>query len=276
MLLLFPKYKNRLLLIIGVYVCCLAFLFMLRPGMNMVAFFLIGLFGLLVIFFSQYMHATNLHSQQLNRLYNYLDVEGFLRESEPHLSAKVRSQNLYLMVRLHVSNAYVALGRFDDAIKLLSSIEIKEDKPEKMLIARFAVVSNLCYCYEQMNDLPSAEKYLSELLTLKKQLEEIQLTKPAKKRMAFNTELNEQCMNFLKTGTADIALLKTQVQQNTTQQLHRITTSLWIARAMLAKQNRREAENILRQIVKLAPHLYPGKAAAALLADLPAKAEEKA
>lgn len=59
--------------------------------------------------------------------------------------------------------------------------------------------------------------------------------------------------------------LKTQVQSNNTQQLHRITTSLWIARAYLAEQNRREAENILQQIVKLAPDLYPGKEAARML-----------
>ena len=48
---------------------------------------------------------------------------------------------------------------------------------------------------------------------------------------------------------------------------------LWIARAYLAEQNRREAENILQQIVKLAPDLYPGREAARLLAELPAKAE---
>ena len=36
---------------------------------------------------------------------------------------------------------------------------------------------------------------------------------------------------------------------------------------------KREAENILQQIVKLAPDLYPGREAARLLAELPAKAE---
>ena len=91
--------------------------------------------------------------------------------------------------------------------------------------------------------------------------------------MAFSCELNDQCIKLLSTGKCDIQALKTQVQQNNTQQLHRITTSLWIARAYLAEQNRREAENILQQIVKLAPDLYPGREAARLLAELPAKAE---
>ena len=39
--------------------------------------------------------------------------------------------------------------------------------------------------------------------------------------------------------------------------------------------NRREAENILQQIVKLAPDLYPGKEAARMLAELPAAAQAK-
>ena len=274
MLSLFPKFRNRLILILGVYVGCLALWFMLDPGINRIVFLLVGVFGLFVVTLSQYMNAASAHTQQLNRLYNQLDAEGFLRDYEPHLSANVKNQNLYLMIRLHVSNAYAAQGRFDDAIKLLSAIQIKDGKPEKTLIARFAVVSNLCYCAEQKRDVETAKAYLDELRTLKKQLEEIQEKKPVKKRMAFNTELNEQCMKFLQTGKADINTLKTQVQQNNTQQLHRVTTSLWIARAMLAEQNRREAENILKQIVKLAPDLYPGKAAAEILSGLPVKANE--
>ena len=82
-------------------------------------------------------------------------------------------------------------------------------------------------------------------------------------------------MKLLSTGKCDVQALKTQVQSNNTQQLHRITTSLWIARAYLAEQNRREAENILQQIVKLAPDLYPGREAARMLAELPAAAQAK-
>lgn len=277
MLSLYPKYKNRLMLIAGVYLGAFALLYMLKPGMNPVIFLLVLLFGLLVLVFSQVLNAANMHTRELNRLYNELDAEGFLRDYTPHLSVNLRSANLYLMVRLHVSNAYVALGRFDDAVHLLSTLQIREDKPEKMLIYRFAVVSNLCYCYEQKNDVESSQKYLNELLDLKKQLDALQEKKPLKKRMAFNTTLNEQCLKLLTTGKADIDVLKTQVQQNNTQQLHRITTSLWIARAMLTEQGRRrEAENILNQIVKLAPHLYPGREAQALLNDLTGKLTEEA
>ena len=43
---------------------------------------------------------------------------------------------------------------------------------------------------------------------------------------------------------------------------------------MLAENNRREAESILEQIVKLSPGLYPGKEAAKLLAALPARPEK--
>ena len=56
-----------------------------------------------------------------------------------------------------------------------------------------------------------------------------------------------------------------------TQQLHRVTTSLWVARAYLAENNRREAEKLLTRIVELAPDLYPGKAAKEILSQLPEK-----
>ncbi len=273
MLSLFPQFKTRFLLWSGVLIGCLAILTMLKPGMNLVALIILACIGVVCIGASQYLNAANAHNRQLNRLYNQLDVEGFIKEYEPHLSVKLRSQNLYLMVRLHLSNAYCAQGRFQDAINLLSSVQIKEGKPEATLLARFSIASNLCYCAEQMNDLSSAQAHLNDLLRYKKELEDIQKTKKPKQRMVFSTELNEQCMKFLTTGKADIETLKTQVQQNNTQQLHRITTSLWIARAQLAENNRREAQALLEKIVNLAPNLYPGKAAAELLANLPVKSE---
>lgn len=274
MLTLFPKFKTRLILFEGLFVALMAALYLLKPTMNPIAMILMLIVGCLFIAAAQYINAANTHSLQLNRLYNQLDVDGFLKEYEPHLRQNPKNPNLYMMVRLHLSNAYAAQGRFGDAMKLLAATEIREGKkPEQALMSRFAVTSNLCYCAEQMGDLDAAKKYLDELHGYKKQLEAIQETKKPKQRMAFSCELNDQCMKLLSTGKCDIQALKTQVQQNNTQQLHRITTSLWIARAYLAEQNRREAENILQQIVKLAPDLYPGREAARLLAELPAKAE---
>ena len=90
--------------------------------------------------------------------------------------------------------------------------------------------------------------------------------------MVFNTERKVQCQKLMTTGKADIDALKTLVQNNA-QQLHRVTISLWVARAYLAENNRREAEKLLEQIIKLAPDLYPGKAAQSILNGLPAKAE---
>ena len=71
-----------------------------------------------------------------------------------------------------------------------------------------------------------------------------------------------------------VGVLQRLVQSNT-QQLHKITISLWIARVYLSENNRREGEKLLAQIVKLAPDLYPGKVAAQLLAGLPAKSGEE-
>lgn len=274
MLTLFPKFKKRLMLFEGLFIVLMVAMYLLKPTTSLVALIVMLIIGGLFIAAAQYINAANAHSRQLNRLYNQLDVDGFLKEYEPHLQQNPKNPNLYMMVRLHLSNAYTAQGRFEDAMKLLSSMPIKEGKkPEQTLMNRFAVASNLCYCAEQMGDLDAAKKYLDDLHDCKKQLEEIQKTKKPKDRMVFSCELNDQCMKLLSTGKCDIQALKTQVQQNNTQQLHRITTSLWIARAYLAEQNRREAENILQQIVKLAPELYPGKEAARILAELPAKAE---
>lgn len=271
---LFPRQKTRMLIVLGVYLALAAFLLVIGSG-NPIATCLLAVFGLILVLGAEYSAATNRHNQLLNQLYNQLDVEGFLREYEPKLKLKLKNQNTALMVRLHLSNAYCAQGRFDDAIALLSSVTIREGKsPEETLLARFAIVSNLCYCAEQKSDIETAQRYLDELIALRGKLESLQQAKPEKKRMVFSTELNEQCMVFLKTGKADVEKLKELTRQNKAHQLQRITSSLWVARAMLAENNRREAESILEQIVKLAPELYPGKEAAKLLAALPARQEK--
>ena len=271
---LFPKQKRRMLIVLGIYLGLAALLLIIGSG-NAIVTAVLAVFGLIIVLAAELTGAANAHSQLLNRLYNQLDVEGFLREYEPKLQLKLKNNNMALMVRLHISNAYCAQGRFNDAMALLSSFEIKESKNhEETLLARFAVISNLCYCAEQKSDVETAQKYLSELLDLRRQLEKLQENKPQKNKMAFSTELNEQCMQYLKTGKADVEKLKAITRQNQSQQLQRITSSLWVARADLAENNRREAQSILEQIVKLAPNLYPGKVAAEMLASLPAKEKD--
>lgn len=271
---LFPKQKRRMLIVLGIYLGLAALLLIIGSG-NAIVTAVLAVFGLIIVLAAELTGAANAHSQLLNRLYNQLDVEGFLREYEPKLQLKLKNNNMALMVRLHISNAYCAQGRFDDAMALLSSFEIKESKNhEETLLARFAVISNLCYCAEQKSDVETAQKYLSELLDLRRQLEKLQENKPQKNKMVFSTELNEQCMQYLKTGKADVEKLKAITRQNQSQQLQRITSSLWVARADLAENNRREAQSILEQIVKLAPNLYPGKVAAEMLASLPAKEKD--
>lgn len=273
---LFPRIKNRMLLLCA---CCIAFggvCIIMNPAVNPAAILILCLIAMVLVILTQNLVAANVHNQLLARLYNQLDVEGFLKDYEPLLKISVKNPNVALTLRLHVSNAYCAQGRFDDAIELLCAYPLlSTGKQENDLLAHFAIVSNLCYCAEQKNDLENAQKHMDKLLDLKKQLVALQAAKPEKKRMAFSTELNEQCLKFLKTGKADIEELKKLVQNNT-QQLHRITISLWVAQADLAINNRREAETLLKQIIKLAPDLYPGKAAAQLLASLPAKAEANA
>jgi len=276
MIQLFPKIKSRMLLLCA---CCVALggvLIIMNPAANPAAILVLCLIAIAFVILAQNLIAVNVHNQLLARLYNQLDVEGFLRDYEPLLKVGVKNPNIGLTLRLHVSNAYCAQGRFDDAIELLSAYPLPSTgKKENDLLAQFAIASNLCYCAEQKDDLDNAQKYMEKLLELRRQLEALQAAKPEKKRMAFSTELNEQGLKLLKTGKADIEALKNLVQNNT-QQLHRITISLWVARADLAVNNRREAETLLNQIVKLAPELYPGKAAAQMLASLPAKGDAHA
>lgn len=269
---LFPRLRNKMALSSAIVIGMVALLMLMNPSLSPLAAMLIAVAGVLIMILTHYLTAANMHNQLLSRLYNQLDVEGFLRDYEPFLDVKLKNPNLYLMIRLHLSNAYCAQGRFDEAMALLSSVDVKNaKKPEDELLSRFAVVSNLCYCAQQKNDVASAKEYLRELLALKAKLVALQEKKPEKKRMVFSTDLNEQCMKFLEGQKPDLELLKKMVQENT-QQLHRITTSLWVARIELANQNRREAEKLLTRIVELAPQLYPGQEAAKMLAALPGNA----
>ena len=265
---LFPKIKNRMLLIAACYLALVGVYIALNRTSNILAILAIALVGLAIVMFSQLLNATNAHSQLLAKLYQQLDVHGFLKIYEPKLDLAAKNPNTHLMVRLHLSNAYCALGEFDKAASLLTDVNITQKKKEDELLSRFAIESNLSYFAQQNNDVKTAKKHMDRLLALKKELESLQTSKPEKKRMVFSTELNELCMRYLETGKTDIEALRTLVRNNA-QQLHKITISLWIARAYLAENNRREAVKLLEQIVKLAPDLYPGQEAARMLAALP-------
>lgn len=271
---LFPPIKNRMTVLLVIYMA-LVFLLGFLGQTSILVLALFALAGLVFVTLSQYSNANKAHEALLAILYNNMDAEGFIREYEKMLSYDVKHPNLYMMIRLHLSNAYCALGRFDEAIALLSSIEFKPQKKEEAdLIARYTVASNLCYCALLRKDVDAAETYMKDTEGYKKRLDAIQQAKPEMQRMVFNNTLNEQCLRLLKTGKCDAVQLRDKVQVQNTQTLHRMTTGLWIARALLADNNRREAEAILEKIAKVASHLYIGKEARALLSGLPGRDEE--
>lgn len=271
MIQLFPQFQKRILLYSGIWLGFLAAAQMLFPVFGLGLMIFASIAGILAIIFMQAVASTSYHNRILTVLYNELNAERFLSIYEPLLDVKVKNRQLHVMVRLHLSNAYCAQGRFDEAEEVLKGASFEGMKPEQEMLSRFAVISNLCYCAEQMNNLSTAEQYLDQLHEIKAKLEEMQKSKPEKKRMTFSTALNDHCFKFLKTGEADIEFLKSQVQANNTQQLHRITSSLWVARAYLSVNNRREAEKLLLRITELAPDLYPGRCAKEMLDQLPAK-----
>ena len=268
MLALYPKRLLRFALLCAALVLCVVFVIVFRRGGNPVVWAFLGLFGAaeLLVFSSN--AAMQEHSRELNRLYEQLDAEGFVRDYSRHLGQKLPNRDTELMVRMHLSNAYVALGRFDEAKKVLKDYAPGQKKEESRLLSEFAATSNLCYCAEQEGNREEAGRYLDRLHDLKSRLEKIQEGKPENRRMRFSTLLNEQCMKYLETGKADVSVLKDQVQPGNRQLLPRVTTALWIARAYLSEDNKKEAEKLLERIVKLAPHLYPGKEAKALLESM--------
>ena len=271
MIQLFPGIKKRMTVWLVVYMA-LVFLLGFLGQTSMLALVLLSVVGIVVIVISQYSNANKAHEAILGKLYNNMDAEGFIRDYEPLLKAQITHPNLYMMVRLHLSNAYCALGRFDDAIALLSAIPFAPQKKEEAdLIARYTVTSNLCYCALLKKDVHAAQRYMNDTLSYKKRLEAIQETKPPMQRMVFSNVLNEQCLDLLLTGKCDAVVLRDKVQPQNTQMLHRVTTGLWIARALLADNNRREAKELLEKIAKVAGHLYIGQEAKALLSGLPGK-----
>ena len=272
---LFPQIKKRMTIILVIYMA-LVFLLGFLGETSLLALFLFTIAGFIAVVFSQYSNANKAHEAILAKLYNNMDAEGFIRDYEPMLKIDVKHPNLYMMIRLHLSNAYCALGRFDEAIALLSSITFAPQKKEEAdLIARYTVASNLCYCALLKKDVPAAERYMDDTLSYKKRLDAIQQAKPEMQRMIFNNILNEQCLRLLKTGKCDAVVLRDEVQVKNTQMLHRVTTGLWIARALLADGNRRDAQALLERIAKVAGHLFVGQEAKALPSGLPGKSEDK-
>ena len=79
-------------------------------------------------------------------------------------------------------------------------------------------------------------------------------------------------MKLLSTGKCDIQALKTQVQQNNTQQLHRITTSLWDCAPIWPSRTAARPRTYSSRSSS-SRLIYPWPEAARLLAELPAKAE---
>lgn len=269
MLQLFPEMQKRSIIVLGIYAVAMVVLMLIAPNpTSAIIFALVAVLGARIIYTSQLNDAVRMHSAMLDQLLNKLDAQGFLANYEQKLGVPVRSANIYLMVRLHISNAYCALGRFDEAIALLKSVEIRKDKPENMLLARFAVASNLCFCAEQKGDAEAAGQYLAGLRACKAELDAFQLKKPEKKRTKVNIDLNEQCYQVLCGEKTDIAALRAQVDSTGAPKLNRVTTALWVACAYINEGNSDQARRILENVVKNGNNLYPAQAAQRLISAM--------
>ncbi len=268
MIQLFPSIKNRMTVWLLAYMA-LIFLLGLLGLVNIPVLLLISLAGFTAIIAVHYAHASRAHEALLGKLYNSMDAEGFIRDYEPLLSIDVKHPALSMAIRLHLSDAYCALGRFDDAAALLSSISFPSEKQEEAdLIARCTVLSSLCACALLKGDVPAAQRSMDDMLSCKQRLDAAGATAPQMQRLSLSILLNQQCLALLTTGRCDASVLRGKVHAKNTQMLHRVTTGLWIARALLADNNPREAKELLEKIAKVAGHLFAGREAKALLLSL--------
>ena len=275
MLALYPKLFKKYVLFSALLIAGVAAVLILRPEASRPAWILMGVLGLFALLVSMSQQAMREHEKELKRLYNEMDAAGFAKDYEPHLSQKFWSSDTEVMVRMHLSNAYIALGEFQKAREVLNYTQPEgKKKKETLLFNRFAIASNLCFVEEVEGNVREARRRYDELIGIRKELEELQLAKPENKRAEFSTELTELCLRLLETGKTDAEALKSQVRASG-RMLQKVTVSLWAARACLAERQRKEAEKLLRRIVELAPELYPGREAKKLLASLPGEAEEE-
>ena len=102
---LFPKRKNRMYLICACYIALVGVYFALNRGVNPIPVLLIALVGLGIVIFSQYLTAFNMHSQLLAKLYEQMDIDGFLRQYEPMLALNVKNANVRLTLVTLAVNA---------------------------------------------------------------------------------------------------------------------------------------------------------------------------
>ena len=156
MIALYPKIWKRFIIYSVIVLLGMVIITVVYPAISVGACILLSLVGIFALLLYMSSQAMGLHKAELVRLYNQLDAEGFIKAYSVHLSQKLPSQDTGLMVRMHLSNAYAALGRFDEAMELLQSFKLKEGKKkESFLISQFARMSNLCYCAEQKEDIRS-------------------------------------------------------------------------------------------------------------------------
>ena len=271
MLALYPKLFRRYVLLSVLLAAGAAAVALFVPGVSVGFWILMGALGLFALLVSMSQQAMREHEKELSRLYNDMDAEGFARDYRIHLEQKLWSTDTEVMIRMHLSNAYIALGEFDHARKMLNYVQpAGRKKKETLLFNRFAMESNLCFVEEEEGNAEEARRRYDALMQLRQQLEEIQSAKPENRRAEFSTELTELCLRLLETGKTDAEALKRQVRASS-RRLQKVTVSLWAARACLADGQREEAEKLLRRIVELAPRLHPGREAKKLLESLPQK-----
>lgn len=274
MLALYPKLFRKYVLFSALLIAGVIAVLVLRPEASRGVWILMGILGLFALLVSMSQQAMREHEKELKRLYNEMDAAGFAQNYAVHLTQKLWSSDTELMVRMHLSNAYIALGQFGKAREVLSFTQPEgKKKREALLFNRFALESNLCFVEEEEGNVQEARRRYDELVALRKELEELQSMKPENKRTEFSTELTELCLQLLETGKTDTEALKNQVRASQ-RMLQKVTVTLWAARACLADHQRKEAEKLLQRIVELAPELYPGREAAKILASLPRETVE--
>lgn len=211
---------------------------------------------LLVSFFiGRYMArllAVREYQEVMALLYEKLQAEEFVRTVESLLKTPMEPVAKTTTLA-HLANGYAALGRFEDAHRILEQTEL----PDEAVALRGLLLSNLVSCLLLEGRQQEAKRRQAELRTL---LDDGRCKEEFREKARSALAYQDICLNIYKGRASDLAALE-QDFQTSRNELHRLEVKWYLAVAYRHKGDRErfaEAREYVRE--KSGASLYYGKA----------------
>lgn len=202
--------------------------------------------------------AAGQHQRLLMILYQKGDPKGFIAAYEPLLKQPVTAPARLLTVHAYLSNAYLAIGDTETALRLLD--EAPEVTGRETANARALLAGNRCSIYLQAGDAVRAREQLVQLQSMADDpginpdlLADLPLLEAR-----CSTLEGEPCGEALLQAAADKAVSS----------IRKSDLQLALVRVWLAQQHTVKARKLLRQIAQGNHELWAVREAQALLDQL--------